>query len=130
MGENYEQSKICKFGQGIQNPVFSRNFSAFLPKTYVGISKKPKLSSPAFSPSHRDVVLVPGKEYPLVIPGLKKSVSKPSVLSEKSFNRMVTESSSFLSNCGHLWPIRYGSFRFCSKSPGQEIHVLDKRPRP
>ena len=88
--------------------------------------------SPVFSPSHNDVVLVPGKEHSFVSSPhtrVKKSVCKPSVLSKISFNRMDVELSSSLSNCGHLWPTRYGSFRFCSKSPGKEMCVLERRPK-
>ena len=62
--------------------------------------------SPAFSPGHRDVVLVPGKEHHLVSSPhtrVKKFFADP-VSSKKSFNRMDAESSSFSSNCGHLWP--------------------------
>ena len=40
---------------------------------------------------------------------------------------MDAESNSFSSNCGHLWPVRYGSFHFCSKSPDKEICVLDRK---
>ena len=88
--------------------------------------------SPAFSPSHRDVVLVPRKEHSLVSSPhtrVKKSVCRHSVSSGKSLNRLDAESSSYLSNCGHLWPTRCGSLRFCSKSPGKEIYVLDRRPK-
>ena len=42
---------------------------------------------------------------------------------------MNAGSSSFSSNCGHLQPTRYGSFCFCSKSPGKELCVLNKRPK-
>ena len=63
------------------------------------------------------------------IPGLKNFFADPLSRLKKSFNRMDAESSSFSSNCGHLWPTRYGSFRFCSKSPGKEICVLDRRPK-
>ena len=42
---------------------------------------------------------------------------------------MDAKSGSFSSNCGHLWPTRYGSFCFCPKSPGKEICVLDRRPK-
>ena len=87
---------------------------------------------PAFSPSHKDVVLVPGKGHCLfssLHAKVRKSLCIPSVSSKKSFNRMDAESSSFLSNCGHLWPTVHGSFHFCSRSPGKEICFVDRRPR-
>ena len=61
-------------------------------------SSKGDKISPAFSPSHRDVVLVPGKEHPLVSSPhtrVTKFVCRPSLSSIKSFNRMDAESSSF-----------------------------------
>ena len=75
---------------------------------------------------------MPGKEHFLVSSPhtrVRKYVYGPSVSSKKSFNRMDVELSSFLSDCGNLWPTRCGSFHFCSKSRGKEMCVLDRRPK-
>ena len=58
----------------------------------------------------------------------KKFICRPSVPSKKSFNGMDAKSSSFLSDCGHLWPSRYRSFRCCPKPSGKELCLLDRRP--
>ena len=67
-------------------------------------SRRDKIS-PAFSPSQRDMVMVPGKEHTLVGSShtrVKKFVCRPSVLSKIPFNGMDPELSSVSSNCGHL----------------------------
>ena len=77
-------------------------------------------------------MLVPEKERILVGDShirFKKFIFRPSVTSKKSFNGMDAKSSSFSSDCGHLRSSRYRSFRFCPKSSGKEICLLDRRPK-